>query len=78
VGVDCVVLAALGVDDVAALAIAAPPAAREPTTARVARAVAIRCDIFSPFLSSGTSESTPDVSEHCKTELGTRSEIARF
>ena len=46
VGAVCVVLAALDVDDVAALAIAAPPAASEPTTVRVARAVAIRCRMF--------------------------------
>jgi hypothetical protein len=45
VGVDWVVLAVLDGDDVAALAIAAPPAASEPTIVSVARAVAIRCRI---------------------------------
>jgi hypothetical protein len=46
-----VVLDVDGVDEVAALAIAAPPAASEPAIARVAMAAAIRCRIGSlPFL----------------------------
>jgi hypothetical protein len=53
VGVLCVVLAALdddAVDDVAAFAIAAPPAASEPVTTSAAIEVAIRCRIGShPF-----------------------------
>ena len=45
VGALCVVLAVLDVDDVAAFAIAAPPAASEPVIASAAIVVAIRCRI---------------------------------
>jgi hypothetical protein len=53
VGAGCVVLAVLDVDDVAALAIAAPPAASEPTIVRVARAAAIRCRMLVPSFLRG-------------------------
>jgi hypothetical protein len=64
VGVVCVVLAALDVDDVAAFAIAAPPAASEPVIASVATAVAIRCRIVGslPFM-DGLRVNSPSVGE---------------
>ena len=69
------VLEVEGVEDVAALAIAAPPAASEPVTASAAIVVAIRCLIVDPILSSRDHESTRSVSEQHKTDLGSVEEL---